>query len=143
MKIIGLDPGLKTGWAMYDTDTGEFEAKEYPRIVLYRRLDSMVFAATHPTLVVERYTINAKTAKRSAQPDALRVLGAVDFLWSTGGVFLAYSPTARKPFGTNAKLKALGWFSGGEGHADDAARHLLAYLAERPEGATLLRKLAA
>lgn len=148
MKIIGIDPGLTTGFAMYDTSTGLFEAKEYERAVLYRRLDRLVWLGSHnessrPTIVIESFTINAKTAKKSQQPDALRVIGAVDYLRQTGGILIQFSPTTRKAFATDAKLKKLGWFSGGRGHADDAARHVLAYLATRPEGAALLGRLAA
>lgn len=143
MKFVGIDPGLTTGYAEWDTESRTFRSTELAMDVLFRKLERMVWSDQHPTIVVERFTINSNTARKTRQPEALAVIGALEFMRSTGGIYMAQSPTSRKPFGTNAKLKALGWFHGGAGHADDAARHMLAYLVTRPEGALILERLAA
>ena len=49
-------------------------------------------------------------------------------------------PAEAKKFATDDKLKALGWYKGGFGHADDAARHLLVFLA-KIRHASILEKI--
>ncbi len=143
MRFIGIDPGKTTGYASYDSETGRFHSNEYPTTILFRVLDNICAGDYRPEIVIERFTITARTARLTQQSDALRIIGAVEYIAHQGHASVTFSPTSRKKFGTNGMLKQLGWFHGGEGHADDAARHLLALLVTRTEGAVLLAKLAA
>ncbi len=141
--FIGIDPGKTSGFASYDTDSGVFRSGEYSTTLLFRLLDNICAGDYRPEIVIERFTITARTARLTQQSEALRIIGAVEYIAHCGHASVTFSPTTRKKFGTNAMLKSIGWFHGGEGHADDAARHLLALLVTRPEGAAMLGKLAA
>jgi hypothetical protein len=141
--FVGIDPGKASGFASYDSDTGVFFSNEYATTVLYRKLERMVWAEMKPEFIIERFDINAGTVKKTAQPEAAGVIAVLEYLCIVGHANMYRSSRTRKGYATNRKLKALGWFKGGEGHSDDAARHLLAFLSLRPEGASLLERLAA
>ena len=51
--------------------------------------------------------------------------------------------TPSMTFATDDKLRRLGWYKPGKGHANDAARHLLLWFAKHrtPEGDAILRRL--
>lgn len=127
--VIAVDPGLTTGWAALYPD-GEFRSGEtkgpyeFLRTV-YRLLKDQAFDWT---LVVERYTITPETIKKSRQTDALEIIGALKFFakhYNTG--WAMQTPAEAKSFATDAKLRRMGWYQQGLGHANDASRHLLCY----------------
>ena len=41
--------------------------------------------------------------------------------------FTLQAPSDAKAFASNNKLKLMGWYNTGKGHANDAARHMLVY----------------
>ncbi len=52
------------------------------------------------------------------------------------------TPATGKGFGTDAKLKHLGWYNPTQGgHSNDAARHLLTYLAVRKQDPRIVAAL--
>lgn len=128
-SVIAIDPGVTTGWAVLDPD-GSFRSGEVrgPYDFLRRVYEMVQSRVFDYELVVERYTITPETIKKSRQTDPLEIIGALRFFaahYKTG--FTLQSPAEAKAFSTDAKLKRMRWFTPGQGHANDAARHLLCY----------------
>jgi len=141
---LALDPGLTTGVAYYETadragQPSKFSSFECEgRYELYEYLCvRWGFGGSLPypscdAVIIERWDVRKNTHQLSNQDDVRYIIGYVDgIVHRTRGVeYVEQRPAEAKSFGTDAKLKKLGWFSGGAGHADDAARHLLVYLAK-------------
>ena len=138
MIYVALDPGTTTGVAFYDTGLQEFGALEiHGRHELYDYLGDewglgigWVKGAPYPDVVIiERWDVRRNTHQLSNQDDPRYIIGAVEAVCYLQQVtYREQTPAEAKSFGTNDKLRALGWYEGGEGHADDAARHLLVAL---------------
>jgi hypothetical protein len=63
---------------------------------------------------------------RTWQPDALELIGYARHMCRQNEVtFRTQTPAKAKAFATDEKLKKLGWYWPGHGHANDAARHAL------------------
>lgn len=138
---LAIDPGLTTGWATYADGAGHFKSGECRgRDVFYEwmasqwgmEMESRGWGLPPDVVVIERWDVRKDTFGKSAQEDARYIIGAVEW-WATGaGIsYTEQRPAEAKSFSTNDKLRALGWYTGGEGHGDDAARHLLVYLAKQ------------
>jgi hypothetical protein len=137
---LALDPGLTTGVAWYDIRSGEFASLEvHGRHELYRYLRSDwgfpsvdgVAACGSPIVIIERWDVRKNTHQLTNQDDVRYIIGAVEYVCHMTGLdYREQRPAEAKKFATDDKLRALGWYSGGEGHADDAARHLLVALAK-------------
>jgi hypothetical protein len=79
-------------------------------------------------LVIEKFTITNETAKKSRQYDALNIIGVFrHYSYMSDWPLTLQSPGSAKKLGTDDRLKDLGWYTPGKGHANDAARHLLLY----------------
>lgn len=136
---LAIDPGLTTGVAHYNTKTGEFGSHEIrERAFLYSYLaaewgfDCIYYSPgkTPDYLIAEDWTVRSNTHRMSQQVDPHRILGALDW-WAHSMPWVDFRlqyPGHAKSFSTNGKLRTLGWYTGGDGHADDAARHLLVAL---------------
>lgn len=131
--IIAIDPGGATGVAVYDQGTftsleynGSFENQADDMIELFYRY-------TPKIVVCETYTITARTAQLSQQHEALMLIGIIRWLCRRGTPELVMqSPAQAKAFSTDAKLRSIFWHrTTGGGHANDAARHLLRYCADK------------
>jgi hypothetical protein len=67
-----------------------------------------------------------RPGRRTWQPDALYLIGFTMHVCRQEEVdFRLQTPAQAKSFATDAKLKKLGWYWPGHGHANDAARHAL------------------
>lgn len=127
MVIIAIDPGKTTGCAVL-SDDGTFKAYEYNFDDTCRTLISA--ATTYGAdleLVSESFIITVNTAKNSAAPWSLELIGVarmVSHLY-TGKELVLQPPVNAKRFSSNDRLKRMGWWTPGKGHANDAARHLL------------------
>jgi len=82
-------------------------------------------------VAMERYTITPGI--RSAQPHALMVMGAVEYVCDSQSVtFHYYTPGMGKRVCDNDLLRRIGWWQPTkDGHANDAKRILLTHLAVR------------
>lgn len=129
--ILAIDPGKTTGWAILDPE-GVFHSDQVAgRFDFYRTLRALA-APGHPLeVVIEAFTITARTSTTDRQYDALYIIGYVEAVCEVNGWdFTTQSPGSAKAFASNDKLAAIGWRNPTPGgHADDAARHLLTYLA--------------
>lgn len=131
MKLIGIDPGVTTGWASYDTERwsglcGECRGLEDVRNVLDAYLPDVV--------VLEQFRLFPWKAKQQSWSNmpAAEISGIVD-LWCRDHmvVLCRQTPGLRKTV-PNEWLKALGLWkpSRGKPHARDAAKHLASYIAQ-------------
>ena len=144
--FIAIDPGHTSGWALFDTADGTFASGEVEgRRLLYRFIEGIIEDGRPAHLVVEQFDIGEETTENTRQLDAVFILGALEYVAAKLGLgFTVQQRAAAKTFSHDAKLKALGWwFRGGEGHANDAARHLLAWMVDtRASGSgPLMRRL--
>ena len=131
MNILACDPGLTSGLASlhisdhikYFKDFSSWECDfEILCGDLYLRRD------TNMELVIEKFTITNETAKKSRQYDALNIIGVFRYCsYMSDWPLTLQSPGSAKKLGTDDRLKDLGWYTPGKGHANDAARHLLLY----------------
>lgn len=144
MRYLAVDPGKATGVAFYDSENGRFWSAEVPEgTVGFAHWWDKIGYLTLPSVVIcEKFTIGAKSGFITSQYDALEINGFLRGTCAINGIeFKQQLVSGVKAFSTNDKLRTLGWFKAGAGHADDASRHMLAFLANRPEGQYLLEKI--
>lgn len=140
--ILAIDPGLTTGWATFDglsEETndfrsgmvkGRYEFYEW----FYKQLSRFYSGMNHLTVVMERFTITAATAKKSPQMDPLYIIGHVEAICHRDDIPFEFQlPSQAMSFATNDKLRAVNWYKPGPGHDNDAARHLLLWLVKHPD----------
>lgn len=132
---FAVDPGLTTGVAVYVPGVGYYNAVEvkggdigfanFWRVILH---DYAVKG-----IVCESYIITPQTATKTRQYDALYIIGWLKIESARNGIpFTLQTPTQGKSFGTDAKLKHMGWYvKTKDGHRNDATRHLLTFLSTR------------
>ena len=132
MNVLAIDPGGVTGVALYhaNTYTGTEVPDGFNGMVDYL----MLFDASRlDAVVVESFTINAGTHKKDPGmfADTTAIIGAVRYVASVYGIPVKMqTPAKAKAFATDDKLRRLGWYdSTPGGHRNDAARHLLTFLA--------------
>ena len=125
--ILAIDPGGTTGIA-YLAHDGQFGTGQ-----LANGFDGFADWMTEQyweafdAIVIENFI--PRPGAKSQQLDALHIIGAVKFMCRKHGVpLIIQSPANAKSFSTNDKLTAAGWYTVGEDHGRDAARHLLVFL---------------
>lgn len=136
MTVVALDPGKETGVAYVGApaDLGShcafgapsWKAVEWVHATLERGFTDLV--------VCESIRITAATAKKSQDVlISVEQIGAVRYLCHLYGTdFKLQDPSEGKGFGTDRKLRALGWWTRGNDHARDASRHLLTAICDDP-----------
>lgn len=150
-RILAIDPGLTTGWACLTLtvygddqfDSGQIENRH----TFERFFDGFTDNRGGGDLAVvcERFTITGDTARKSPQLDPLYIIGYMDGRCSRLGIpFILQLPSEAMSFADDAKLKRVGWWNPGCGHANDAARHLLTWLVKQrgPKANEMLLRLA-
>lgn len=126
MRILAVDPGLATGVATYENGVFDSSIWPYPDVMMY--LESTVPIVD--AVAFETFTITARTLKLSRQYEPLELIGLVKYLaWKHDVEIVGQAPADAKSFVKNDRLKQLGWYAPGAGHDNDAARHLLLYIA--------------
>lgn len=144
--ILAVDPGKATGWATLEPgmnfafNSGEVEGGALG-------FGSWVASALNTDhvlweVVCEKFTVGEMTKGKTKQYDALYLNGFLEVYCHLLGVqFTRHLVSNVKKFAPNSKLKKLGWYRGGAGHADDAARHMLAYISKLPWAQPLMGEL--
>jgi hypothetical protein len=135
--IFSVDPGLASGVALINTEAGpdnlQMGSWEMPQDETEDATQQIIETYKDDfdlRIVVERFTINAETAKKSPSPWSLELIGSIKYICRINGmpVPTLQTPTDAKNFVPNSRLKALGlWHRGGGGHALDALRHAVLY----------------
>jgi hypothetical protein len=141
--IIAVDPGKATGLCCFGFDAGDephlIMSGEYQPSELAAPIRGLLDGAKAEGIpvevVCERFTINAQTVRNSQAPYSLEQIGVLKQLMRDAGMsdneLKFQSPADAKRMFTNEGIKKLGyWHKGGEGHALDAIRHGLLYLAK-------------
>ena len=139
--VVAVDPGKATGVAYFQYEDG----MENPVLVASAEVQPHEFAGwvrgalskiSDPIIVCERFTINAQTVKNSQAPYSLEQIGVLKQIMRDNNIdensIVWQTPADAKALFPNPALKKVGsWHVGGEGHANDAIRHGLLYLAKR------------
>ena len=133
-SIFVVDPGVATGWVEWRDhiiDSGELGQRDFLLLAERYIYDCVV--------VCESFKVMQSTLKKTFQPASLEIIGALRwFCWEADVPFIL-QPPSDKTFMPDSKLRALGWWLPGEGHARDAARHLGVYLAKHEKNKEVLR----
>jgi len=140
--ILAIDPGGTTGvaWLTMDSEDGKhvFGSSEvdggFDGFVNGFH-DQLLNAFLVVALVVEDFIINTGTVKKTQQTDPWAIIGYLrGWALRTNTMMALQTPATAKGFGTDTKLKHLGWHRPSKGgHANDAARHLLVYTRGLPQ----------
>lgn len=136
MIIIGVDTGLYTGMAYWDTKIMEKpNAIEVPYIetgdTLFKWLHS-VNARQDVAVACERFVILPGSRLKTAQPEALMGMGAVEYICRAAGRRVVWQfPVDAKRLVPDSLLRQIGWYvQTKDGHANDGMRHLLKWYAD-------------
>ena len=141
--ILAVDPGKATGVACFTFSgtgepsmiySGECQPHEFAPCI--REIVGRSFLdGAQLEIVCERFTINAQTVRNSQAPYSLEQIGVLKQVLRDAGIneneLKFQNPSDAKRMFSNDALKKLEyWHKGGEGHALDAIRHGLLYLAK-------------
>lgn len=136
MRVIALDPGKDTGIATWVD--GRHDAWYEPYDDALRWAVGEITATTwFPDLVVvEDFVISERTLRSGTsgwrRGVELEFIGVIRWMCRQAGVaFQLQRPDEVMSFSTDAKLKAMGWWTKGKDHSRAASRHLLRALVLR------------
>lgn len=130
--VLAVDPGLRSGWAMW-AGGGLFTCGiEDPDQTMDLMAEWTAAWGRRGLLVMEKFTITAQTGRFSPQPEPMELIGVGKYLARVNGcVFTLQTPADAKRFVPDVRLKAVDMYrEGREDHARDAARHLVLRLAK-------------
>jgi hypothetical protein len=130
--VFTADPGKQTGWTLYHVPDNKFTSGEEPWLDLSSRADKWLEQlGPNVGVGVENFIITAVTARDTQAPWSLENIGSLEYLATKHQCrdFVKIAMSSSKNLFTNDKLKMLGWYRPGKGHANDAARILGLYLA--------------
>lgn len=114
------DPALS--WSS-EVNVEEFYSKIVPRI------ESIASGPDELEIVMENFIISVATAKKTAAPWSLQLIGLVQYLCWKHKIKLTLQKPGDREFMTKEKIKRLGfWHKGGAGHAVVSMQHAGVYL---------------
>lgn len=140
--LMAIDPGKASGFVILDLE--ETQISGSPPVIVYSgepdQFDACHRASTWLAdpergpvthVVMEDFLITPETGKKKETRYSLEVIGAVRYAAALHQVkFVLQTPSAAKSFVDNDRLRNMDlWVPGGEGHAKDAMRHAILYLA--------------
>lgn len=125
MRILALDPGGTTGWAIFSDDTiygGQLAGQHhYDLYLLMRDRDPNV-------IVYETFEYRNKS-RSGLVLDSKEYIGIIKLYAEINEVDIkAQTPAQAKGFVTDDKLKKLKLYQPGMPHLNDAMRHLIYYI---------------
>jgi hypothetical protein len=131
--VLALDPGEDTGIAVWWGEDNLHASFELPYKEVGPWLESFLMLARPDIIVYERFDVTMETVKKNAPDTSTRVIGILDFL---AAKYELRDPIpqqrAKRTILNDARLKHLGWYTTeGDGHNNDASRHLGAYLLDK------------
>lgn len=134
--VMTLDPGKKSGYALYDTAKDEIVScgeDQFDPVCDWMEHYLSVLGP-HTQVITEKFTITVKTARNSQAPWSLEMIGVArryTHKYGAGDLHTQDAGSA-KTFASNERLRELGWWQvGTEGHVNDALRHLMLFMASR------------
>jgi hypothetical protein len=148
VAVFAFDPGGTVGsvaWRPGVFICHEHPFEEFPDFA--RRTLDAAFWVQPVEVVGERFVIKPDTLKKTREGtmQAIETIGVMRDAARQRGLRFTLQPVSDvKAFATDNLLKRLGLYRPGMGHAMDATRHLVAYLARehKPAFADLLRRPA-
>lgn len=133
--LLGLDPGLMTGACLVDITTLDEPvmvwSEEWTIADFHDKIGHLM-EMKNISVVIEDFKITVETAKLTPQPWSLHLIGVTLYLGYINNVKVKIQTPSQKPFATNDRLRAVGfWHVGEDGHANDAARHAMIWIVEK------------
>lgn len=131
--LVTVDPGKMTGLSGIYTDETFFSLEAAFDETCRHLFEMGGKYGSRMVLVAESYIIGPHTIKHTQAPWSLELIGvcrAVSRLWC-GRDLKLNAPAAAKRFSSDARLRHIGWYKPGKGHANDAARHLMLEMVTR------------
>lgn len=127
--IIGIDPGMTTGIALWQGGDDIPVGIELPMTQMYEWMrDTIGQSDERHQIACEAFIISERTLKATRQNWSLELIGALRWLaWKHGHHFVLQQPAAAKRFVDNDRLRRVGWYVRGGDHSNDAMRHLYLY----------------
>lgn len=141
-RILALDPGGTTGWAMWQEGGWDEQREEVvPELytegqigpsqhhyLLWQYLKS-VRAGFNLTVVCESFEFRQQAQRNNLNLMSKEYIGIVKLFGEIERINVVFQTAAMaKPFITDAKLKVMGRWVPGKKHSNDAYRHLLYYM---------------
>jgi len=147
-RILAFDPGGTTGWALQQV-VDDYHRPINPRISLghidgngYHKILLEFLHETVPsTIVYERFDYRMK--KRKVELEAVEYIGVIKLYSQMTNCPIIEQPQMKdtNSFWDNDKLKALGIYTVGVTHSNDAARQLLHYITHTLKDISWVREL--
>lgn len=143
MIFVGIDPGNTTGVFLYDAVFSKCISNEHAdpaQMILwlnsFARALSEMYPGVQMHVACERYIVSERTVKATREPLAQQVIDEVRVACKQWPhvTFSLQSASDAKNMGTNEVLRQIGWYSRGQRHANDAARHCLLLIARKDIG---------
>lgn len=132
--VVWLDPGKVTGVAHYDLTDASFISgqMEVDDLRLYFT-EALIPAFGDRLTIGWEMFLNTSGGSRTSDPAySNAVIGVVRSIATEYGIpLLKPQPSSARKLGSAVMLRRLGWYRAGQGHANDAAQHLLADLLKR------------
>ena len=127
-RILAIDPGDTTGWALFVDGT----LAEWGHVGgNFTTLETLIKTARPDVLVVEEYRIYGWRAKQHSWSDVptLRLIGAIQMLAAQQRMPIVMQTAQQaKGFSEDEKLRAWNFYQTGMKHANDAIRHGCYYI---------------
>lgn len=145
MNVIGIDPGLTTGIALWNGEQQDVTLQAFlhhSEAVPFVWQQIYTSVSQPLTVVAERFDVGVGTTRKTWQPEALYVIGAVLHMANQYHVpFESQSRADAKHFADDQKLSQLG-LRVGNVHARDATRQVILWLSRKsqPEFVNLYRR---
>lgn len=131
-KVLALDPGETTGWAMFESTAEDAkllcqgQIKTWPMIIAVDNLTKMIEEHKPDFIVHEMYAVYEwKSQDHSwSQIPTVRVIGCIETLSIQQHIsYSSQTAQVAKNFCTDEKLKTWDFYEKGMRHARDAVRH--------------------
>lgn len=134
MFVLGIDPGIRTGYALIDVRS----AREYVKIATgvvkgYTGVDFLLEISPHPEVfVIENFTLWPKLAVKVSSDDpellTVRYIGALTHSIQHNGSRLIFHQPAFKKACPDYLIKRYGlWENSQTPHERDAIRHVVVF----------------
>lgn len=131
-RLLCLDPGETTGWAMFENGELVDSGQALTKVNGWTEIANL-FTQQQPTHVIyENYRVYEHKLSRHSNSEVytLRLVGVIEFICDVlyGIPFDNQMAHQAKGFVTDEKLQAWGMYQRGQKHARDAIRHGVYYL---------------
>lgn len=139
MRLLSLDPGGTTGYAIIEYDDSYFRIEDSGQISGglegFIEWDSENYTAHSLDLIVcESFTLREGVYGADLSP--VYIIGALEALYQSTKI--VYQEPKLKPLCDDERLKKMGYHKRGNPHRNDAVRHGLIYLRNNKHKPTLL-----